>query len=85
MEIIIAGHVGSDTGYTAVNTVTGAVTHVGGNRYDDFKRALQILKLAADIKDMELQKAAIKLAGQYLQSKDAPVKLGPDSNIVVLM
>jgi hypothetical protein len=43
----------------------GEVTKVPGNRYDDFRHALDILKHAEEIKDPEFKKAAIKAASDY--------------------
>jgi hypothetical protein len=66
---IILGHVGSDAGWTEVDTDTGVVTTHPGNRYDDARHAALIVKHATETKDHILQRAAIKAAGEYFGVK----------------
>jgi hypothetical protein len=88
MLIVIFGSPGLDTGVKEIDTETGEIIEQPGNRgggpwgYDDVKRAVAIMKHAAEIKDHELRKATIRAASEYLVEHRI---LSPGGNIVLAM
>ena len=62
MIIHLFGIRGSDTGSADLNTETGEITVIPGNRYDDVKHALGIIRQAAEIKDPKLRQASSRRA-----------------------
>jgi hypothetical protein len=85
--VIIYGHVGSDAGWTEVDTLTGKVIIYPGNRggggtFDEVRNAALIIKHAAEIKDTEFQKRTIQAAGEYLNKKTEI--LSPSGNIIAI-
>jgi hypothetical protein len=84
-KVILSGHIGSDEGLVVLDTVTGVITRTPGNRIEDVRHALQILRLAAEIGDAELRKAAIQASGNYLNGETVSEILGPSSTVVVFL
>jgi len=83
--IIIYGHLGSDTGYTIVES-DGTVTTVPGNRYEveDLKCTLQILRYATQIKNPELRKVVSQAAGEYIQGQNVSEILDQRGNVMAV-
>lgn len=83
--VVIFGHIGSDSGYTTLDRDTGQVTVVPGNRKDDdLRRALSILKNAAEITDPEFRKATVRAAVDYFNGNTPTEILGPGGNIIAI-
>jgi hypothetical protein len=90
---IVVGHIGSDAGWTVIDTDTGQVTHypgnIGGgpNSYEDLRTSVNILKSAAEIKAPELQKVAVRAACEifngYWNVTDTGI-FGPGGKIIAI-
>jgi hypothetical protein len=82
MIIHISGIRGGDTGTVDLNTVTGVVTVVPGNRYDDVRRGLEIIKQAVEIQEPKFRQEAIRAASEYFN--EISEILGPSGNVIAI-
>jgi hypothetical protein len=86
--IIISGYIGSDAGYTYIDS-NGGIHHVGGwgtGQLEDFRAAVRVMKSASSIKAPGAAAEMLKSAQAFIEKElQAHVKSEPGERILVLV